>query len=1041
MKKILLNFLLVLLLIGSKANAQTRTVTGLVISSDDKQPIAGVSISVRGTTTGTQTGADGRYSINVSAGSNTLTYTFIGFATQQASVKPVVNISLVPIQSTLTEVVVVGYGTQLRKDVTGSQSSVRGSDFTDRAIPSFDKDLAGRATGVQVINPSGLLGQPAQIRIRGTNSISSGAGPLYVVDGVPVPVSNTNDVGGFTSANPLADINPNDIESLEILKDGASTAIYGSRAANGVVLINTKKGKAGRTTFNYDGYYATAKSSKRFDLLNADQFIQIANERLVAAGNAAQAFATPDGSGGFVNTNWQDYVFKRASQQNHNISASGGTDKGQYFFSLGYSDQKGIVIANSLKRISLRANLNQRVNKVLSFGLTTGLTYQDNKGPLTGGNSLSGDIYGTIRMLPNVTVYNPADPTGYNINPLDRRQLGLGSNTLALSDNTPNQVFVLEQNLRRSETYRILSNAYVQLDLAPGLKFRTILGIDGQFIDDYNYTDPRTGDGFGSNGAISQAFTPQTSFDLQNILNYTKSFNQTHNLDVTLVNEFQKSRTSFYQASVSNLSDIFFRENITSNTFVTPTVAGGLTYRSIESYVGRVNYNYKNRYYIGGSLRADKLSNLPIANRTGYFPGGSAAYRISEEPFFKAAKGLSFISDLRFRGSFANVGNVDIGSFPYLGTYNAAAYGGQSGIGFNNTGNPELRWEKQEKTDIGIDLGLFGGRFNLTTAYYIQNSKDLILAAPTPPSLGVPGNAINRNIGAVRNNGLEIQLSGDIIKNKDFSWNSTVNFSTSYNKVLQLVDGQDISVTLNNSTFNVIRVGEPLRALYGYQYAGVNSANGNPLYVKANGQIIQGNVNNSSYSLYDSSNPGVLGAASTLSITDRKILGNVLPTYFGGFNNSINYKNFDLNVFLRFSGGNKIYNRSRVDQLNQNFVNNSTEILGRWVNTANPGDGQTPRQYFANSTFVNLDSQAYTRFVENGDFVRLQNVLLGYNFPAAVTKALQISRLRIYTSAQNIFVITKYKGLDPETNTGGYGVDFNGNPQQRTFTFGINVGF
>ncbi|RYE13556.1 MAG: SusC/RagA family protein, partial [Sphingobacteriaceae bacterium] len=374
---------------------------------------------------------------------------------------------------------------------------------------------------------------------------------LYVIDGVPVPVSNTGDVGGFTSSNPLADINPNDIESFEILKDGAATAIYGSRASNGVILINTKRGKAGKPVFTYDGYFATAKVSKKFDLLNADQFITIANERFTNANLSPQAIGIPNSNGGILNTDWQNYIFKRANQQNHSVSASGGTETGKYYFSLGYSDQTGIVKSNSLKRISFRGNFDQRVNKVLSVGLTSGVTYQDNQGPAIGGNSLSGDIFGTIRMLPDVPIFNPADPTGYNIS-ADRRSLGLGSNLSPISDGVPNQVFVLEQNKNRSQTYRLFGNAYIQLDLLPGLRFRTVLGTDNQLINDFQYLDPRTGDGFGSNGFISQAFTPQTSIDLQNILNYTKSFNNAHNLDVTLVNELQKSRSSFYQASVSN---------------------------------------------------------------------------------------------------------------------------------------------------------------------------------------------------------------------------------------------------------------------------------------------------------------------------------------------------------------------------------------------------------------------------------------------------------------------------------------------------------
>lgn len=1054
MKKLLLvSLCLLATLCVTQVFAQSRTITGTVTAKEDGLPLPGVTVRIKGTDQGVSTDANGKFSINAQTGA-TLTFTYIAYLPQEVTVgnSNVMNVVLTQNNQELNEVVVVGYGTLLKRDVTGSQSSIKGSEFTDRALPSFDRQLAGKATGVQVTNPSGMLGQPAQIRIRGTSSINNGSAPLFVIDGIPTPVTNTGDVGTYTSANPLADINPNDIESFEILKDGAATAIYGSRAANGVVLINTKKGKAGVTTFSYDAYYATAKVSKRFDLLNADQFIEIANERLINAGNPAQAFPTPDGNGGFVNTDWQSYVFKRASQQNHSISASGGTEKGRYYLSLGYSDQSGIVINNTLKRYSFRANVDQKLNDFMTVGINAGVTYQDNYGPSVSGNAISGNIYGTMRMLPNVPVYNPADPTGYNISP-SRQSLGLGSNLIPISDNTPNQLFVLEQNKNRSQTYRLLGNAFLQFNLAKGLTFKTIFGIDNQYIDDFRFWDPRHGDGFGPNGIINHYYTPSTSWDWQNILNYKTTIADNHNLDVTLVNEYQKSRYSYFGAGGSNLSDIFFNQNLISNTFVTPTAFGSLTYRSIASYVGRINYNYKNKYYISGSIRSDDLSQLSAATRKGYFPGGAVAYRISEEPFFKAANGLGFISDLRIRGSVASVGNVDIGSFPYLGTYGAAAYANQSGIGYNQTGNPELRWEKQIKYDAGIEIGLFDGRANITAAYYLNDSKDLILAAPTPPSLGIPGNTINRNIGAVRNTGIELSITGEVIKTDNFRWTSTINFSTQHNKVLALVDNQDSFFTLNNSTFNIRRVGEPLNALYGFEYSGVNPANGFPLYTKANGQVIQGNVATAAYFNYDPANPTALTTPNTLAATDRKVLGNILPTYFGGFNNTFVYKNFDANVFFRFSGGNKIYNRARVDLLNQNFVNNGTEILGRWQSAANPGDGVTPKQYFAASTFINLDQQASSRFVEDGKYLRLDNVTLGYTLPTSVVSKLKVSRLRVYVSGQNLFVLTHYRGLDPETSTthtvsgtaypnnAATGVDYNGNPQQRTFTFGLNLGF
>ncbi|MFD2285025.1 SusC/RagA family TonB-linked outer membrane protein [Pedobacter petrophilus] len=1038
MKKLLQSLFMFLLLAGS-AMAQDRTITGTVTGKEDGLPLPGVSVKIKGAAGGTTTAADGKFVIRATTGAS-IEFSSIGYSPVSRVVtnSNVLNVILTNDARSLSDVVVVGYGSVNRKDVTGSQSSVSAQEFTDRAIPSFDKALAGKAAGVQVITANGLLGQPAQVRIRGTNTITSGQGPLYVVDGVPI---FSGDVGGFTSSNALADINPNDIESFEVLKDGASTAIYGSRAAGGVILITTKKGKAGQATFTYDGYYAVGKVSKKYDQLNATEFIEVANERLVAAGNAPQAFSMPDGQGGIVDTDWQDFLFRTATQQNHNVSASGGTEKAKYYFSLGYSDQEGVIISNSLKRYSLKANFDQKVNKVFSFGLTSGFTYQDNTGPQTGSNTLSGNIFGGLRMLPNVPVYDDANVTGYNIAP-NRTALGRGNNLITISDNIGNQRFVLDNNIRRSQTYRLLATAYAEVNLFDGLKFRTQVGVDNQNVDDFSYTDPRAGDGVSSNGSMSQAFTPSIRLDLQNVLSYNKSFADAHNLSVTLVQEFQNDRTSFYQASVSNLTDIYWNQNIISGTFVTPTASGGLARTALESYLARVNYNYKNKYYIGGSIRSDKNSNLPAANRVGYFPGVSAAYRISEESFLKNSSALGFISDLRIRGSYAEVGNVNIGNFRYLGQYNAAVYGAQPGIGFSNIGNYNLQWESQKKVDVGLELGLFAGKVNFAADYFRQNTDGLVQNAPTAPSLGVPSNTITQNVGNIVNSGFEFSLGGEVVKTKDFSYNANFTFTTQKNIVESLREGQD-----QISTYNIIRVGESLNAFYGYEYGGVNPANGNPLYVKGNGQIIQGNVSNQTYNVYDPANPGATGATATLSASaDKKVLGSSLPKWFGGFNNTFTYKGFDLNVFLRFQGGNKIYNRTRVDQLNQNFVNNGAEILGRWQSVSNPGDGVTPRQWFGRSTFINRDGDATTRFLEDGKFLRLDNVALGYKVPENIVSKLKVSGIRIYASAQNLFVITGYKGLDPETNTtasatAGYGTDFNGNPQQRTFTFGANVRF
>lgn len=1025
-----------------QAYAQSRTVSGTVTDQSTSQGLPGVAVIVKGTTVGTTTGADGSYSINVPEGGNTLVFRFIGYESAERAIgnSSVVNIGLSTDQKLLDEVVVVGYGTQQKKDVTSSIATVKGDALANLATPSFDQQLAGRAAGVQITQPSGILGAPPKINIRGVNSISSSTQPLIVIDGVPATSGN---LGGFTPSNALADINPNDIESFEILKDGAATAVYGSRASNGVILITTKKGKSGQAKFSYDGWAGTAKAIELHDLLNAQQFVDITNEKYANLGQTSPAKM------GEWDTDWNKEVFRTAFQHSHAFSASGGTDKTNYYFSLGYSNQEGIGRANSLERYSVRTNLSTKVTKFLDFGLQAGLTNQINQGPLTGSNNLSGNIFGVIRMHPNVPVFNPEHPTGYNIDFSEPRALGRGPNSGIIANGIPNIRFVLDNNIRKATTYRGLGNVYLDFKLVDNLRFRTQLGADLTLVDDYLFNDPRHGDGQGSGGVVSQAYSPIKAWNWQNILSYNKSFNEVHNLDVTAVQEYNKYRSSFFQAQGTGLSDRFFNENLVSGTFANQFAFGGIGENGLASYLARFNYNYAGKYYVGASMRADGLSKLSPENRWGYFPGVSAAWRISEEEFFKNSSALSFISDLRIRGSFAEVGNSGItgGNYPYLGSFASAQYGSFNGIAFSNTGNPDLRWEAQKITDVGVDLGLFDGRLNLELAYWIKDNSDVVLAAPTPPSLGVPNNSITRNIGRVHNSGIEFSISGTVIDKSNFSWNSNFNFSTQRNEVKELVDGNDIIFE-----YTIHREGESINSIYGYQYEGVNKANGNPIYRKANGTLVQGNISGNGgsagvYYGYDPANPTVLGDRSSLSSADKTILGTTLPKWFGGFDNNFKLGNFDANVFVRFSGGNDIMNRTRQDLLTMAFENNSTEILGRWQSPENPGDGQTPKLAAGANygNFINTNGESTSRFVESGDFLKVSNLALGYTLPKTITERLSIDRLRVYAQLQNAFVFTKYTGLDPETytnlNNNNLGVDWNGQPQQRVFTVGLNLGF
>lgn len=472
-----------------------------------------------------------------------------------------------------------------------------------------------------------------------------------------------------------------------------------------------------------------------------------------------------------------------------------------------------------------------------------------------------------------------------------------------------------------------------------------------------------------------------------------------------------------------------------SDTYVTQSSGGSWTSNGLASYIFRANYNYNSIFYVGGSVRRDGISNLHKDNRWGTFYGGSAAVRISGLSFWKESSINDIVSDFRIRGSFAEVGNDRLsGDFMYNDIFAGQKYGDQAAIAYYQAGNPALQWEKQKILDFGFDAAFLQNRFNLIFAYWQKDNSDIVLDVPTPPSLGIPWNVIAQNYGKIKNNGIELELGGNIIQEKDLTWKTAFNFSTQYSEVVTLVN--DIPYE-----HYILREGESMNALWGYHYAGVNLKNGNPLYFKQDGSMVQGNIANSKYYVYNPDNPSDISTASNLVQDDKIILGNSLPTWFGGWDNTVSVKNFDFNIFFRFSGGNKVANVTRRDMLDQGFVNSSTEILGRWQSESNPGDGNVPKLYYGKSSFINLTGEGSSRWIENGDFLKLQNLSVGYNFPKELCNQLWVERARVYLQGQNLATFTKYSGLDPEGYTVVPGVDLNGNPQQRTFLIGLNIGF
>ncbi|MEN2400777.1 TonB-dependent receptor [Flavobacterium sp. MC2016-06] len=1014
--------------------AQERTVSGKV--SDQTGVIPGVNVAVKGSKATTYTDFDGSYSVKAKTG-DVLVFSYVGMSNKQITVgaSNTVNVTLESEAQLMNEVVVVGYGVQKRKEVTGSISKIAGKDIANLVTPSFEGVLAGRATGVQVSTNTGLIGAAPKIRIRGISTISGITEPLIVVDGMPI---FSGDIGGSSPTNGLADINPEDIESFDVLKDGAATAIYGSRAANGVILITTKSGKKGTLKVNYSTVLGVASAAKKYNLLETPDFLVISNEKRTNAGQ------TPWAVGSTFNTDWQSAVLRNAPQSTHNLNFSGGSDKTKYYLSLGYSALDGINLANDMKRYTIRTNIDQEINKWLSIGTNLNLSRTEINGLNSNASGLSGNIFNTTRQLPNTPIYDAADPTGYNLS-ANNATVGQWDNLAPVGDNITNIIYVLDHNKYKSNTTRIIFSAFANAKITSDLSYKLQVSADNASTDGLQYWNPIHGDGRGANGILYQDNTNLMRWNWQNILNYKHTFAEDHNVGLTGVAEYQKTRSQNFWGQGSDMLSDFFNQNLVTNTFNTKDTGGGVTEKGIISYLGRATYNYKEKYFVQGSLRRDGISQFEKDVRYHNFPGVSAGWTVSKENFMEGISKV--VSDLKFRGSYSEVGNVDVLggiAYPSKGLTVGSPNGGLNGIGYSQYGNNLLQWETSHKVDFGADLGFLDNRLTLQFDYYKNNIDGIVLAAPVDPSMGIPGNVVNSNVGKMYNQGYEFAVSFKAINTANFSWDLSTNVTLTKNVVTGLVAGQDIvggsSTDTNIAPNIIIRQGESINSLYGFRYYGVNKSNGNPVYYKADGSLVQGNLNTQTYFVYDPNNPtGPMNTttASSLVTADKTILGNTLPTYYGSFSSNMKYKNVDFGFMFRFSGGNKIFNSTRRELMNQNFNNNGTEILGRWQSVDNPGDGWTPRLYASSNTFTNLSGSASTRFVEDGDFISLDNVSIGYTLPKMIMTKIGVDNFRIFAQAQNIWLISKYKGINPEMETSG--VDINGTPRSKVISLGLNV--
>jgi TonB-linked SusC/RagA family outer membrane protein len=1004
------------------AVAQTQAINGRVVGSDGSG-VPGATIVERGTTNGTTTDADGGFRLAVQPQA-TLIISSIGYTTQTVAVsgRSSLNVTLLANATDLAEAVVVGYGTQTKADLTSSVAQLASKDVGDQPVQSFEQSIQGKAAGVFIENSSGKLGQGIRVRVRGVSSISGDAQPLYVVDGVPVVSDNLSSTSAAT--NPIADINPNDIESISVLKDAAASAIYGSRGTNGVVLITTKRGKAGATRFNISAQGGVNEPTHKQEFLNNEEYVTLLNEALVNSGRSATANATrlTTYAGGATdpltyNTNWQDQVLRRAAFQQYDLNASGGTEKTRFYFSGQYSNQKGIIVGNQYERIASRFNLDHQASERLSFGINLSATRSVNQ-RLPNDNAFSSPM--------QIVALSP-------ITPLTDPRTGLLSGSLDPNTGLPNATFPFYYNPLLSiqggsyttTVYRLLGNAYAQLKLTKGLVFRSEIGTDVLTQDEEQYlgriTARNTGptNGFGFNAAQTVA-----KIVLNNYFTYKNTFAEQHSLDVTVGTSYESARITGNSVTGTQFASDAYR-TLDNSSLITAGSSFNTSY-ALVSYFARASYAFAGKYLLGASARLDGSSRFGINRRYGIFPAGSVGWIISEEDFLK---GNTTLSLLKLRASIGKTGNQNFGNFASRSLFSGdAGYVGVPGQRPQQIGNPNLGWESTVQYDVGLEYGLFNNRVSGEVDLYRKNTNGLLLLQPVPGTTGF--DVLPSNVGSLRNQGIELTLTTRNFVG-DFTWTTSVNASINRNKIMDLAGPDILGSFLNRAT-----VGQPLGTFIGPEYAGVDPANGNALYY-LNTANADGSIDRNT--------------TTDINLANNVPIGNPNPTWTGGITNTFTYKGFDLTATLVGVFGNQIFDGAGQYYsvgFNNGPDNQTRDQLNRW---RQPGDiTNVPKATYLGGNGIGLSS----RFVQNGDYGRLRSVVLGYNVPSSLAKRGFVQSARIFVQGYNLLTFTKYTGWDPEvstdyttgtSNTTGnnisQGISFYTAPQARTYTVGINIGF
>jgi len=978
--------------------SQSARITGQIVSKDDSKPLRGVTVSVKGTNTATSSNENGEFTI-IASPNSILVFTSIGYSSLEQVISPgeKMQVQLIPVNKAMQEVVVIGYGTQKKADVTGSVSSVNAKELKSLPVPNIGEALQGRATGMQIVS-SGSPGSNVTIRIRGTGTINN-SDPLIVIDGIPTDI-------------PLNAISQDDIASIDVLKDASATAIYGSRGANGVVVITTKKGSSTKNHLEFSTFVGQQQAASIPTMLTATQFASLHNEMMLNNGQAQNpAYADPTSLG--AGTDWLGALFQTAPMQNYSLAYSGGSANSSYYVSGSVFDQQGIVINTSYRRYTVQLNTESKVFNGLKFGNALTLNHDIKENG-------SYDIRNTMAALPTQPIYNP-----------DGSYTGPVGSSMWYGD-VRNPIGTATINKNSTKGYNILGSLYGELTLFKNLKFKSTGGVQASFWDNRTWSPKYNWQPIPQpNSYLSQGSNRSITWLWDNLLTYDRYFGGDHHLTLLAGSSAQNNRYEYMSGSIQGFASDATQQ--LNNGTLTPTIGGNASEWALLSFFGRGNYSYKDKYLLTATVRRDGSSRFGENNRYGTFPSASLAWRVSKEKFFN----IDFINDLKFRAGYGVTGNQNIGNYSFASVLQTVQYS------FNGTPvnaivplaipNPNVKWEQVKQANIGLDATVLNNRVNVAVDAYLKNTDGMLVPMSVPISTGYSDIVVpSINAGKVENKGIEFAINSENLKG-NLEWNTNFNISYNRNKVVSLNSGTPLysgSIGLNQN-LQIQSPGHPVNSFYGFVTNGIfqTQAEVDKYAVQVPGSDPNNRTSAGDIRFLDLNNDG------KIDDNDRTYSGDPNPSYIFAMNNTFTYKGIDLSVFVQGVSDNKIYNANRIWQEGMAVAQNqTTAVLNRW--TGKGTSTTMPRAIFNDP---NKNTRVSDRFIEDGSYLRIKNVTIGYTLPKALSAKAKLSSARIYLSGQNLFTFTNYTGFDPEVGVNG--VDLSVYPVTRTISAGLNLNF